>query len=164
MLNELEPTDHARTHVSQMSEPRFAAQRVVVDALFAIRCEVKRAGIHLHPFGTFRDIRMPSCIWNKKYRGEKPLYDSHGVPMPFEELSFDKRLWAILNWSALPGGSRPHWETEIDVIDLSPVPSNYDVRLLPLEVEAGGVFAPLHQGLGASHAGGDRTKCVPSTR
>ncbi|MCB9651596.1 MAG: M15 family metallopeptidase [Deltaproteobacteria bacterium] len=56
-------------------------------------------------------------------------------------------LRAILNWSALPGGSRHHWGTEMDVVDLAAVPPDYRVRLLPDEVAPGGPFHPLHQWL-----------------
>jgi len=90
---------------------------------------------------------MQTRIWNKKFRGEKPLYDLEGVPRDQGSLDLDQRLWAILNWSALPGGSRHHWGTEIDVVDLAAVPEDYRVRLLPDEVAPGGPFFLLHQWL-----------------
>jgi len=54
---------------------------------------------------------------------------------------------AIVCWSAVPGGSRHHWGTEIDVIDRAALPENYRVRLLPEEAAPGGVFHRLHQWL-----------------
>jgi hypothetical protein len=57
---------------------------------------------------------------------------------------------AILCWSALPGASRHHWGSEIDVIDHAAIAPDYRVQLLPSEVAAGGVFHPLHCWLDAN--------------
>ncbi|HWI13210.1 MAG TPA: M15 family metallopeptidase, partial [Burkholderiales bacterium] len=54
---------------------------------------------------------------------------------------------AILCWSALPGASRHHWGTEIDVYDRAAMPEGYRVRLLPEEAAPGGVFHRLHEWL-----------------
>ena len=53
-------------------------------------------------------------------------------------------VYAILRWSALPGGSRHHWGTDIDVYDENARPSEYEIELIPEEVDAGGMFGPLH--------------------
>jgi hypothetical protein len=58
-------------------------------------------------------------------------------------LSGDERVSAILKWSALPGTSRHHWGTEIDVFDQAAVPEGYRVQLLPEEFSPGGVFGRL---------------------
>jgi hypothetical protein len=50
---------------------------------------------------------------------------------------------AILCWSALPGASRHHWGSDIDVIDRAAMPENYRFRLLPDEFEPGAVFSRL---------------------
>ena len=51
---------------------------------------------------------------------------------------------AILRWSALPGASRHHWGTELDVFDAAAKPDGYTVELIPDEVNPGGMFGPLH--------------------
>jgi LAS superfamily LD-carboxypeptidase LdcB len=146
-MNDLELTGRTRTHISQFDSPRFAAHPDVVNAFLSMRKSAFEAGIILEPFSSFRDFRMQLRIWNKKFRGEKPLYDINGVPRDFSCLTAPERILSILNWSALPGGSRHHWGTEIDVFDSSKVPSDYRVQLLPCEVESGGVFNHLHQWL-----------------
>ncbi|GET38625.1 dacB gene product [Microseira wollei NIES-4236] len=104
----------------------------------------KKAGILMTPFSSFRDFKTQLRIWNKKFSGEKPLYDMHGFPRNYSVLSESEIIDAILNWSALPGASRHHWGTEIDVIDAGAIPQDYQVQLLPQEVEPGGVFYQLH--------------------
>lgn len=143
-MNPLELTGQVRTHVVQMVEPRFAAQARVVEAFLDMAAEARAEGLELHPFSSFRGIETQTYIWNAKFRGEKVLYDRDGRPRDHHAMSVDERLWAILCWSALPGGSRHQWGTEIDVIDRAAMPPGYRVCLLPSEVAPGGVFARLH--------------------
>jgi len=56
-------------------------------------------------------------------------------------------MQCILNWSALPGASRHHWGTDIDVYDRAALPEGYRVKLLPEETQPGGIFHRLHQWL-----------------
>jgi hypothetical protein len=50
---------------------------------------------------------------------------------------------AILVWSAVPGASRHHWGSEVDVYDRAAMPEGYRVKLLPEEYATGGVFERL---------------------
>jgi len=45
---------------------------------------------------------------------------------------------AILHWSALPGASRHHWGTEIDVIDRAALADGRKAQLIPAEYGADG--------------------------
>lgn len=150
MLNELEITGRARTHVSQFIEPRFAAQQEVGEAFLAMRAEAMHAGFDLVPFSTFRDYRTQLRIWNSKFSGKKPLFDIEGNVRDFSKLSPTEIVDCILNWSALPGGSRHQWGTEIDVVDAAAMSPGYEPKLLPEEVRPGGVFHPLHCWLDAN--------------
>jgi LAS superfamily LD-carboxypeptidase LdcB len=111
-----------------------------------------REGIDLAILSGFRDFDTQCRIWNLKYRGERPLYDERGNVRDRAGLSEDALIGAILAWSALPGASRHHWGSDLDVIDRAAVPPDYRVRLLPQETEAGGVFERLHQWLSANLA------------
>ena len=59
---------------------------------------------------------------------------------------------AILLWSALPGASRHHWGTEIDVIDRAALRPGQHAQLIPAEYCAEGVFGGLDRWL-TEHAG-----------
>ncbi|QPR33623.1 M15 family metallopeptidase [Delftia acidovorans] len=144
MLNDLELTGRSRTHVTQFDEPRFSAQLDAGHAFLAMRNDAKKAGIDLLPFSSFRDFRTQLRIWNGKFSGKKPLYDINGVPRDKANLDDAQIIDCILNWSALPGGSRHQWGTEIDVVDGAAMPVGYEPKLLPEETVKGGVFHPLH--------------------
>ena len=143
-MNALELTGRARSHIIQIENPIFAVHPEVVEPFFAMVQAAEKAGILMAPFSSFRDFKTQLRIWNKKFSGEKPLYDLHGFPRNYSVLSESEIIDAILNWSALPGASRHHWGTEIDVIDSGAISQDYQVQLLPQEVEPGGVFYQLH--------------------
>jgi LAS superfamily LD-carboxypeptidase LdcB len=65
------------------------------------------------------------------------------VLLDLATLSEPQRVDAILAWSAIPGGSRHHWGSDIDVIDAAAMPAGYQVELVPAEYEPGGVFSRL---------------------
>ncbi len=146
-LNPLELTGRARTHLVQFEEPRFAVHKDVQEPFFALRNAAAIAGFALHPFSAFRDFDAQLKIWNNKFAGERPLYDQHGVALDYASMSCEEIVDHILVWSAVPGASRHHWGSDIDVVDTARVPSDYHVKLLPEESAPGGVFHDLHQWL-----------------
>jgi LAS superfamily LD-carboxypeptidase LdcB len=54
-----------------------------------------------------------------------------------------QRIDAILVWSALPGASRHHWGTDLDLIDRAAIPAGYRVELIAQEYAPSGPFGPL---------------------
>jgi LAS superfamily LD-carboxypeptidase LdcB len=130
--------------VVQFDEPRFAIHKDVREPFFALRDEAKKAGFALHPFSAFRDFDAQLKIWNDKFAGERPLYDAYGEALDYASLSPEEIVDHILAWSAIPGASRHHWGTDIDVVDTARVPPDYHVRLLPHEYASRGVFHELN--------------------
>ena len=63
------------------------------------------------------------------------------------ELSDSETVDVILCWSAIPGGSRHHWGSDVDVIDAAAVPPGYTVELVPSEYAMDGIFGRLSQWL-----------------
>ena len=149
-MNEFELTGRTRTHVVELERPRCTLHYAVVAAFLAMRDAAASAGIDLEAASSFRDFDRQLHIWNAKWRGERPLLDDGGQPIAVTGLDADERIGAILRWSALPGGSRHHWGSDIDVIDSSAVPDGYRVQLVPEEYAPGGVFARLTQWLDAN--------------
>lgn len=149
-MNELELTGQARTHIVELSEPRCALHYEAVASFLAMRDAAKEAGIELAPCSSFRDFQMQVGIWNRKWKGERPLYDRQGAPLDRRRLSDADAVDAILCWSAIPGGSRHHWGSDVDVIDAAAVPAGYNVELLQSEYASDGIFARLSQWLDAN--------------
>ena len=142
-----ELTGRSRGHVRQVDAPRFAAHPRVVDAFLAMREAAARDGFDLRPVSSYRDFRTQRRIWRQKFLLQKPIFDQAGAPIDGGALSDEQRVWAILGYSAMPGGSRHHWGTEIDVVEGQAVDAGAPVELLPHETAPGGVFSELHKWL-----------------
>src|SRR5690606_35386945 len=147
-MNSHELTGRATTHLVPAEDGASVRLHRDVARAFAEMKEAARdAAIDLSPFSGFRDFEKQSGFWNAKWRGERTLHDVAGRPVDFETLSPTELAHTILIWSALPGASRHHWGTDIDVIDLAARPPGYEVELLPYEYLEGGVFNRLHRWL-----------------
>ena len=150
-MNALELTGRARTHVIEVPELGCSVHRDVVAPLLDLAAAARaEAGIELSVVSAFRDFGRQCDIWNAKWRGERALLDRSGRPLAAQGLDTDARIDAILAWSALPGASRHHWGTDLDVIDRAALPSGYRPQLVPQEYEPGGVFGRLGAWLAAS--------------
>jgi LAS superfamily LD-carboxypeptidase LdcB len=150
MLNALELTGRVRTHVVQRDDLGAAIHADALEPFLDMKADAARDGIDIAIASSFRDFAAQQRIWDLKYRGERPLYDAVGNVRDHASLSGEELVDAILCWSAVPGGSRHHWGTELDVIDAAAMPEGYRVRLVPAETQAGGVFYGLHCWLDAN--------------
>jgi LAS superfamily LD-carboxypeptidase LdcB len=130
-------------------------QSEVVRALTALQSDARNAGFELAIASSFRPFCRQLAIWNGKVDGTRPIHDDQGRPVSIESLSRTEQLHAILRFSALPGTSRHHWGTDLDVYDSAAVPPEYPLQLSPAEVAAGGVFDRLHCWLDARLAAGE---------
>jgi LAS superfamily LD-carboxypeptidase LdcB len=146
-MNSLELTGRSRGHIIDLTEPPCSLHEEAVGAYVAMRAAAADAGHDLAPISSFRDFEHQARIWNAKFRGERPMLDSAGRPLDSSTFTDEEKVAAILLWSALPGASRHHWGTEIDVIDRAAMPAGYRPQLLPAEFEPGGHFAALNEWL-----------------
>lgn len=105
-------------------------------------------GFNLQAASSWRSFERQLAIWNGKWRGERPLLDADNQPLDALQLDDMERLHAILRWSALPGTSRHHWGTDLDIYDPDCLPVGTRLALEPWEYEAGGWFADLGEWLG----------------
>jgi LAS superfamily LD-carboxypeptidase LdcB len=119
-----------------------------------LRDAAREDGFELTLLSGFRSFERQLSIWNRKATGQLAVLDSGAVPIDVTSLSDQELVLAILRWSALPGASRHHWGTDIDVYDAAAKPEGYVVDLIPGEVNAGGMFAPMHEWLDARIAEG----------
>jgi LAS superfamily LD-carboxypeptidase LdcB len=149
-MSPLELTGRARTHVVQRDDLRAAVHPQALEAFLAMREQAARDGIELAVFSAFRDFDAQLAIWNRKYRGERPLFRLDGSVREHASLSQAELIDAILEWSALPGTSRHHWGTDLDVYDAAAMPEGYRVQLLPAEYACDGVFQRLSAWLDAN--------------
>jgi LAS superfamily LD-carboxypeptidase LdcB len=142
-----ELTGRARTHIADLADPLCALHAGVVVPFLNLRRAALADGFDLVPVSGFRDFARQLAIWNSKFSGAAPLYDASGSALDAARLSPPERIGAIVQWSAIPGASRHHWGTDIDLIDRSAISPEYRVQLVAAEFAPPGPFAPLAQWL-----------------
>jgi len=134
-------------HIVDAGQPGcqvHAGSRAVLLAM----CQAARgAGFDPFAVSSFRSFDRQLTIWNDKFSGLRPVLDASGQPLDVLALDEDARVRAILLWSALPGASRHHWGTDVDLIDRNSVPPGYRVQLTAAEFDRGGPFEAFHEWL-----------------
>jgi LAS superfamily LD-carboxypeptidase LdcB len=126
--------------------PEHNAVKVHVEALKAIQQlidDARRAGFQMRVASGFRSFERQLLIWNGKCTGNRPVLDHDGNAMDLQAISSIEKVYAILRWSALPGASRHHWGTDIDIYDAAVMPNDYQLQLHPDEYSGNGLFAPM---------------------
>lgn len=114
----------------------------VVSPFRALQTSAADSGFDVAIDSGFRSFDRQLSIWNRKAGGKLAVLDSDARPLNIALLTDRELAFAILRWSALPGASRHHWGTDIDVFDAAARPDNYEIELVPAEYEGEGMFAP----------------------
>ena len=116
-------------------------------AFLHLRAAAAHSDIDLVAVSSFRSFQQQLTIWNEKFQGRRPLLDQDGRALDVAVMTAEQIVRAILMWSALPGASRHHWGTEIDVIDRAALTQGQRPQLLPQEYAPQGLFGRLGQWL-----------------
>jgi LAS superfamily LD-carboxypeptidase LdcB len=143
-------TGRSDEHLCSHAEAEALGVRIhhaVVEPFHRLRVAAHDAGFDLQILSGFRSFEQQISIWNRKAIGERAVLDSEARPIDITTLSERELVLAILRWSALPGASRHHWGTDLDVYDAAARPDGYEIELIPDEVNPGGMFGPLHEWL-----------------
>jgi len=152
LLTEQQLTGQSDSHLLRIpSGHKLQAQAAL--AFETLREDARRAGFELEIASSFRSFERQRDIWNGKARGERPVHDDDGNAIVMQQLPPRQRVHAIMRFSALPGSSRHHWGTDLDVFDAGAIPKDYRLQLSPVEVAPGGMFDPLHTWLDERIAG-----------
>ncbi|MGB6136895.1 MAG: M15 family metallopeptidase [Shewanella sp.] len=104
------------------------------------------SGIDLQLCSAYRPFERQALIWNAKASGARPLLDKASQPVNYAALSEPQLIDTILIWSALPGASRHHWGTDIDVFDAKQI-NKASLQLVTAEYQDSGPCAAMHQWL-----------------
>jgi len=136
-------TGQTEAHLVQDASGQLLHPQVLT-ALNLLKQEAAREGFELTVASAFRGYERQLKIWASKVQGLRPVLSVTGDPLDVDSLSREALMWAILRWSALPGASRHHWGTDIDVYDAAAMDSDYQLQLTPNECEGEGVFAAFH--------------------
>jgi LAS superfamily LD-carboxypeptidase LdcB len=139
-MNPLELTGRADAHVVSIPEQTIELHRDVVTP-FRTLCDAARAdGIQLAGASGFRSFERQVQIWNAKLHGQRQVFDRDGVLLDTSGFGEAQLVEAVLAWTALPGASRHHWGSDIDVYDAAVTPPGPRMRLTPSEWEKGRAY------------------------
>jgi LAS superfamily LD-carboxypeptidase LdcB len=136
-------TGRVRSHVLDLPDSGGTLHPDAASAFLALRAAATQSDIDLVAVSTFRTFQQQLTIWNDKFQGRRPLLDQRGRALDPAVMTEEQRVSAILLWSALPGASRHHWGTDIDVIDRAALPQGLRPQLIPAEYAPDGAFARL---------------------
>ena len=109
----------------------------VLSDVAALQQAAGHAGFDLKVASGYRAFERQLAIWNGKFNGELPVLDANSQPIDMTCLSDHERVHAILRWSALPGASRHHWGTDMDVFDKQSLVPDQPLALTPPEYDSG---------------------------
>ena len=150
-LNHQQLTGLTTNHLVQDQGEKYLHQQAK-KALDAMRKEAKKQRFNLSIASGFRDFNRQQLIWNNKYSGKTTILSKAEIPILADSLSELEKLMAILHWSALPGASRHHWGSDLDIYDESLLPFKQSLQLTTSEYDQNGYFFELTQWLNENMA------------
>ena len=116
----------------------------IVEDYQALENAARIAGFDLQIASAYRSFDRQSLIWNKKYSGERAILDANNQEIPTHHLNDLQKIQAIMLYSAMPGASRHHFGTELDVFASNLLPEKQSLKLEPWEYEEHGPFFELN--------------------
>ena len=84
----------------------FQIRKEAFDAFTAMKDAASKEGISIEVVSSYRNFAHQNRIWERKYKS-----------LTQEGLSPEKAIEKIIEYSTIPGTSRHHWGTDMDLID-----------------------------------------------
>lgn len=141
-------TGKTTEHLENFQNGPFLIHKEAHEALLKLTNAARADGIELAMTSSYRSYEAQKNIWNNKVSGLRPVLDSDSRPVDLSVKTPEEIIFLILRWSAVPGGSRHHWGTDLDLFDKNSVPENYKIQLIPEEYLGNGIFNKSYQWLG----------------
>lgn len=138
-------TGRSRQLLAALPGSDHLVHQAAVEAFLALQQDARTAGFELTIASSYRDFYRQCAIWNAKVSGERDILDDDGRVVKPGTVSEWELVQAILRWSALPGASRHHWGTDMDVFDRAAVTDDYRLQLTLAEADT--VFGDFHHWL-----------------
>ena len=137
LANKLMHTQEINTEILiGMDDSRIVSDTILLEketysAFIKMKDAAEKDGIIIKLVSGFRDFYRQQMIWNNKYKKFTNEFSLDG-PTAIKE---------IIRFSTIPGTSRHHWGTEIDIIDKNF--ENEKDLLFSKKYEEGGIFSSL---------------------
>jgi LAS superfamily LD-carboxypeptidase LdcB len=110
----------------------------VCNAFKQMQIAAAQDNVDIQIVSSYRSFDRQLQIWQNKWSGKATLLDVNEMCLDASTLSEQEKILAILTWSALPGASRHHWGTDLDVYDKKSIEQNHhDFQLVCSEYDQG---------------------------
>ncbi len=142
MNNSLELlTGRYTKHLKEYND--FLLTSSTIEAFLNLKALAKKEiGADLQIISAFRNFEKQKNIWQLKTEGKRKVFDDYDQIVDLSKYTPIEKCFKILRFSALPGLSRHHWGTDIDIFDANKL-SKKNVQLLPSEWNEGSAFFEL---------------------
>lgn len=118
IMGRFEPADHpdfARIDPTMASRSDMYLRKDAYEAFKRMREAAAAEGVKLFIISATRNFAYQKGIWEAKWRGER-LVDGQNLAETMPNAA--QRALKILEYSSMPGSSRHHWGTDIDLNEL----------------------------------------------
>lgn len=112
----------------------FNLRKKAADAFNAMRETTRKDGIEMYSVSSYRGYERQKGIWDRKYKD--------GLK---QKKSASQIVLDIISYSTIPGTSRHHWGTDLDIVDIHPSITQPPDPLHEKHFAPGGVYHPLYQ-------------------
>jgi LAS superfamily LD-carboxypeptidase LdcB len=138
-------------HLAPIPDSALRIHHLALNAFVEMRNAALLDRIQISPASAYRSFDQQLAIWNAKATGRRDCLDDNGNCIDIKSLTDLDAVKAIMRFSALPGASRHHWGTDLDIYDAAAVADDYPLQLVESEYRGSGPFAKLDHWL-AQHA------------
>ena len=138
-----------QSHLLSTKDGHLLLEQTLID-FELLHQQGKAYGLDITIASSFRSFERQLTIWNNKFHGQRPTFDKSGQQLDMSKLDDWQKVQAILQYSAMPGTSRHHWGTDLDVYDKAAISKDYKLQLEPHEYEKEGPFSAMTSWLSAN--------------
>ena len=100
------------------NRPGMYLRRDAYEAFLSMHAAALKAGVRLQIISAARNFTAQKGIWEAKWTGSRLIENGKNAAQAYPDPV--QRALKILEYSSMPGSSRHHWGTDIDLNNLSP--------------------------------------------
>ena len=139
-----ELTGTTKDHLIFHKDLNCHIHKKILKPLSDLAAHLKDHQFQLHIVSSFRSYEHQKKIWEEKVSGKRVLLDEFEHPIDVKKIGPVDLLFAILNWSMIPGFSRHHWGSDLDVCDTQNLAPDTEIKLTSKECAPTGPFFKFH--------------------
>ena len=131
--------DHTVKFYSEFAwcDTNLRVHKDIVTPLETLCVKAYRDGEKLALLSGYRSYQRQVDIWEMKNSGERAILDDNNIALQ-NFISDEDKFNKIARWSALPGLSRHHWGTDLDIFSAAAIQSGCEVQLIGEEFDQNG--------------------------